>query len=1405
MGAQPNAYGVRGMAADATIATYPEWTLEAGGGRRVDAIAHAIADSDPGDVVLLEMQVGYLAGNRLGPAELDPNVWNVVRAGGDAGVIVVAAAGNGNEDLDGPDYAFYRNRGDSKAIIVGAGTPNTAHDRILTYWGSTYGSRVNVQGWGESVVTLCCGGLAMPGNDQNQAYTATFNGTSSASPFVASAAAIIQQAARARTGQPLMPNQLRQLLIDTGIPQGQATPGHIGPFPNLRAALDGIQGGTPEVAWRTTVVVPIGESVPVLNSDVILRVPGGGQTADDVIVRYATQDGTAHGGDDYGSSSGYLTFPAGSSDGDARAVAIDILGDGLDEPDETFSIRLSDVQGGDLGTPDTLQVVIRDDDDPPTVSVGDCQVTEGDGVNVACTFTLSLSAASGRIVTVQYATLSGTAISGVDYVPVADQMNFPPGVTTRTVPVQVIGDLLDEAIESFSLKLSAPVHAEMGDDTGEGTIVDNDPPPALSVGNCSVTEANTNVPCSFTVSLSTASGQGVTVQYATLDGTAKSPKDYVPAAGTLTFPAGTTSRTVAVDVVGDLSDEPVETFSLKLSAPVNGTIADDTGVGTIIDDDPPPTMSIQDVKVSDRNFGTIAYLTVVLSAPSGYPVSVTYATADGTAKAGFDYIARNGLLSFPLDTAKRSVAIPIVSDVRDEGTESFRVTLSGAVNASILDGQADAFVVERSTPAPCAGRLDPVDDGTNLRVDLVISEIDPRHALELYNRTSAPVLLEKAPHWLVSPHRSASLAELGAGVVIPANGYARLPWPAGFIDGDSGGEILLYGGRDFDDSQLIVDFVCWGTNPHASRKDQAEEVGKWSGDCAPALSRGAIHRRAFTAGTSAADYDPASPPSPQSCAAAFKVTDKDDLGDGVCDGDCTLRDAVASANASPGHDTIFVPALEGGGPYVVGSSGGMVLAGDTDVVGEGARSTTVDGGGHGGRIFEIAGGAHVEIRGLTLRNGTSAGAGGAITSAGDLTLLDSTLAQNSAHDGGAIAITDGKALLQGVTLSDNGASGNGGALSANCAGCGVTLTNVTMSGNRANGDGGAVYHDGARVTLHNCTITANQANADGDAYGLGGGVSGTSTTTLGNTVLAGNTAVSSSAGLAMPNDCTDTCGCIVSEGYNLVGTDNACPFHQAIGDVVGSPGPIDPLFGPLANNRGPANTHELLTGSLAIDTARPSMTGPLACAPADERSFLRPKDGDGDQVSRCDKGAFELCPLPFTDVPAGSPIAPFVADLFCRGLASGCSASPPRFCTTDSVTRAQMAVLLIGALGEQPSGAVHNDYFSDVLDDGFAGYINRLYELGITAGCGSGIFCPDSVLSRKQMAVFLVVAMEERPSSEPYDRYFNDLDNDGFAPYVNRLYELGITGGCGNGAFCPNADTIRGDLAVFLGAAFFRY
>lgn len=226
--AMVNEYGCNGMAPQAEIYTYPEWTVQEGG-RRVTCITNAIAASMPGDVVLLEMQTSGV--NGYVPAEYALGVWTVTKTGTDAGVIVVGAAGNGAEDLDAPEYADYMARGDSGAILVGAGT--SFFHNALSF--STYGSRVNIQAWGEGVQTLGYGDIAFNGSDPDQWYTSGFSGTSSASSIAAPACALIQSFQLDTYGTPMSPATMRQLLIDTGWPQG--TGGHIGPAINLRNAL----------------------------------------------------------------------------------------------------------------------------------------------------------------------------------------------------------------------------------------------------------------------------------------------------------------------------------------------------------------------------------------------------------------------------------------------------------------------------------------------------------------------------------------------------------------------------------------------------------------------------------------------------------------------------------------------------------------------------------------------------------------------------------------------------------------------------------------------------------------------------------------------------------------------------------------------------------------------------------------------------------------------------------------------------------------------------------------------------------------------------------------------------------------------------------------------------------------
>lgn len=226
-------FGVKGLAFGAEeVILYPEWTTEFGYNRTF-ATSLALNNSQEGDVVIYEMQTGGATAEQDNyvPAEYSSPMWNLTKAASDLGIIVVAAAGNGDQNLDDPMYAWYMNKGNSGAIIVGAGTPDILHDKL---WFSTFGSRVNLQGWGLSVLSSGYGGFATIGGDFNQQYT-LFSGTSSATPIVASCVAVLQSYYHSLTGEYLNSAQMIDILQTTGIPQGSG--GNIGPLPNMQAAI----------------------------------------------------------------------------------------------------------------------------------------------------------------------------------------------------------------------------------------------------------------------------------------------------------------------------------------------------------------------------------------------------------------------------------------------------------------------------------------------------------------------------------------------------------------------------------------------------------------------------------------------------------------------------------------------------------------------------------------------------------------------------------------------------------------------------------------------------------------------------------------------------------------------------------------------------------------------------------------------------------------------------------------------------------------------------------------------------------------------------------------------------------------------------------------------------------------
>jgi len=242
-------FGNKGMVYGAEeVVLYPEW--QSSGYNRVYAISQAIENSKAGDIIIYEMQtIAYNddASQPYVPAEFINVIWDLTKAATDAGIIIIAAAGNGAQNLDSQYFNEYNNRGNSGAIIVGAGTNDTNHAPLPF---TTYGSRVDVQAWGTNVFT--CGNLGdffQIGNDFNQAYT-MFSGTSSATAIIAGCVVALQSYYYSMMGEYLTSREMRNLLVNTGIPQTQKLSKQIGSFPNIQnaiIAIDDMITGIPKI------------------------------------------------------------------------------------------------------------------------------------------------------------------------------------------------------------------------------------------------------------------------------------------------------------------------------------------------------------------------------------------------------------------------------------------------------------------------------------------------------------------------------------------------------------------------------------------------------------------------------------------------------------------------------------------------------------------------------------------------------------------------------------------------------------------------------------------------------------------------------------------------------------------------------------------------------------------------------------------------------------------------------------------------------------------------------------------------------------------------------------------------------------------------------------------------------
>ena len=216
---------------------------------------------------------------------------------------------------------------------------------------------------------------------------------------------------------------------------------------------------------------------------------------------------------------------------------------------------------------------------------------------------------------------------------------------------------------------------------------------SIAIANVSILEGDAGTKTAvFPVSLSSASAMPVTVGWKTTDGSAKSVSDYAAGTGTVTFPAGSTSRTIVVTINGDTSVEAKEIFYVDLSAPSGATIADARAVGSIQNDDGAGTIFFGASTYQKTESGGAATITVKRSGSLAGGMTVVYSTSDGTASAGGDYTAASGTLTFGAGVELASFQVPITNDALDEINETVNLSLSNPAGGAVLGTRRTAVL-----------------------------------------------------------------------------------------------------------------------------------------------------------------------------------------------------------------------------------------------------------------------------------------------------------------------------------------------------------------------------------------------------------------------------------------------------------------------------------------------------------------------------------------------------------------------------------------------------------------------------------------------------------------------------------------------------------------------------------------
>jgi hypothetical protein len=416
-----------------------------------------------------------------------------------------------------------------------------------------------------------------------------------------------------------------------------------------------------------------------------------------ITVKYATADDTATASSDYTATTGTVTFASGET---TKAVNIAVNGDSLYESDENFKLNLSDAVNASITT--SLAIGTITNDDLPVIALA---ITDADAAEPANPgqFTLTRTGITTAELMVNYI-ITGTATNGTDYQTLTGTATFNAGSDKATIDVNSIDDNIYEGSETVTLTLTdnPAVYqlAEIKSDTV--TIADDDQKPVICISDAHPQFGKEGDPDAahrkFEIFLSHASDKTITVEYATVDGTAVGGSDFDSTAPTtLTFAPGETSKTVSIKVIDDNIHENEESFKVQITNSTNATIGIgyDYGVAKIIDDDLPGiSIDATDDAAYETNKGkpNPGKFTFKRTGSTTDALDVKY-TIEGSATNGTDYTKVGDTITFAAGSDTSTIEINPIDDLIFEGTETVTFNLADSNNYTIVGDKSEAVKI----------------------------------------------------------------------------------------------------------------------------------------------------------------------------------------------------------------------------------------------------------------------------------------------------------------------------------------------------------------------------------------------------------------------------------------------------------------------------------------------------------------------------------------------------------------------------------------------------------------------------------------------------------------------------------------------------------------------------------------